>query len=66
MQIKFTDAEYAEMLLLGKRLDILSHRWECVSDDQKQHNPDVEFTLGEVKDVNSLISTLRNIQSVYQ
>ena len=37
MQIKFTEAEYAEMLLLGKRLDILSHRWEWVSDDQKQH-----------------------------
>jgi hypothetical protein len=65
MTICFTLTEYAERELLTKRLKVLDDKWGRIGDQEQLNYRVVEFTLGEVKDINAVIDTLRNIKSVY-
>jgi hypothetical protein len=57
---KMTISEYAEQILLRKRLVLLEAK-ESDSDDF----PDIEFTLREVQDIYALISALQSVVRVY-
>jgi hypothetical protein len=55
-----TIVEYAEQILLRKRLEIL----EAEESDSDEF-PDIDFTLREVQDIYALISALQSVARVY-
>jgi hypothetical protein len=55
-----TILEYAELILLRKRLSLLETK-ESGSDEF----PDIDFTLREVQDIYALISALQSVTRVY-
>jgi hypothetical protein len=65
MERQFTELEAAERQLLKTRLGILEHKWEWVDEERKQHYPDIEFTLREVRDIDAMVSTLHDVKRVY-
>ncbi len=55
-----TLVEYAEYVLLEKRLSVLEGKLPADADW-----PEVEFTLREVEDIDAVISSLQSIRRVY-
>ena len=58
-----TSAGYLEMRILHKRLKILDYKWDGLGDMLVDHHcpvelPEVEFTMREISDIDSVIDTL--------
>ena len=66
INLYISEAEYLEMRLLEERLSILKRRWNEVSEDSKCDYPKREFSLSEIEDHGSLISTLKTMYRVYR
>jgi hypothetical protein len=58
-----TVEEYVEMMYLRKRLSLLDYKFDHGFNHDEA--PDVEVTLKEIEDINSLISSLRSVGRVY-